>query len=116
MVEWSGKPAYQQVAEKLRERIAAGEFAASGKLPSLSQLEAEYDASVTVVREALRRLSSEGVIVRHQGKGSFLTPEAATLAGQASPSTEVSRLRREVEDLRAELTDLRERVARLEGA
>ncbi len=71
MVEWTGKPAYQQVADDLRRRIAAGEFAQSEKLPSLSELQDAYGATVTVARDAIRQLKTDGLAVSHQGKGAF---------------------------------------------
>ncbi|MFF4277433.1 winged helix-turn-helix domain-containing protein [Streptomyces kronopolitis] len=115
MVEWSGKPAYQQVADELRERIRAGEFAEAGRLPSLSQLQADFEVSVTVAREAVRHLKADGLVVSHQGKAAFLTPDAQKLAGRAGPGSDVAELRREVTLLRTEVGELRDRVARLEA-
>ncbi|MFD3571652.1 GntR family transcriptional regulator [Streptomyces sp. NPDC058667] len=115
MVEWTGKPAYQQVAEDLRRRIAAGEFTESGKLPSLSELQATYTVTVTVARDAIRQLKTDGLAVSHQGKGAFLTSDAATVAKQADPIGAITELQEEVAKLRTQVGDLRERVAALEG-
>ncbi|UYB44897.1 winged helix-turn-helix domain-containing protein [Streptomyces sp. Je 1-4] len=115
MVEWSGKPAYQQVADRLRERIGAGEFTEAGQLPSLSQLQAEFGVSITVAREAVRHLKADGLVVSHQGKAAFLTPDAQKLAGSSEVQDEVAQLRQEVAGLRAEVGELRERVARIEA-
>ncbi|WP_411058574.1 winged helix-turn-helix domain-containing protein [Streptomyces sp. E11-3] len=111
MVEWTGKPAYQQVAEKLRKRIAADEFAASGKLPSLAALMKEYSITTTVARDAIRQLNRDGLVVSHQGKGAFLTSDAVDTA--RGPE-DVAELRAEVAKLRSEVGELRERVAELE--
>ena len=115
MVEWTGKPAYQQVAEDLRRRIAAGEFAASGKLPSLSELQTTYGITVTVARDAIRQLRTDGLAVSHQGKGAFLTQGAAAAAKLADPMGAIAELQETVAKLRSEVGDLRERVAALEG-
>ncbi|MEU8525186.1 winged helix-turn-helix domain-containing protein [Streptomyces sp. NPDC048629] len=115
MVEWTGKPAYQQVAEDLRRRIAAGEFATSGKLPSLSELQGTYGITVTVARDAIRQLRTDGLAVSHQGKGAFLTRDAAAAAKLADPTGAITELQAEVAKLRTEVGDLRERVAALEG-
>ncbi|MFD5104597.1 winged helix-turn-helix domain-containing protein [Streptomyces cinereoruber] len=115
MVEWTGKPAYQQVADDLRRRIAAGEFAQSEKLPSLSELQDTYGATVTVARDAIRQLKTDGLAVSHQGKGAFLTRDAAVAARLADPNAAIEELREEVAKLRSEVGDLRERVAVLEG-
>ncbi|NUS81017.1 MAG: winged helix-turn-helix transcriptional regulator [Streptomyces sp.] len=116
MVEWTGdRFAYQQVADDLRRRIAAGEFKKTGQLPSLAQLQKTYDVTVTVARAAIRQLTTDGLAVSHQGKGAFLTPDAGRVAQAADPLEAVAALRKEVENLRSEVGELRHRVAALEG-
>ncbi|MEV7830849.1 winged helix-turn-helix domain-containing protein [Streptomyces subrutilus] len=115
MVEWTGKPAYQQVAEQLRGRIAAGEFAETGKLPSLADLQAAYGVTVTVARDAIRQLKTDGLVVSHQGKGAFLTAAASDAAKLASPESAIAELRDQVARLQGEVVELRERVTELEG-
>ncbi|WP_327253671.1 GntR family transcriptional regulator [Streptomyces sp. NBC_01244] len=115
MVEWTGKPAYQQVADQLRGRIAAGEFTASGKLPSLAELQKTYGVTVTVARDAIRQLRTDGLAVSHQGKGAFLTVDSAKAARLADPAGAITELREEVADLRGEVAELRERLSALEG-
>ncbi|GGO55344.1 hypothetical protein GCM10012287_46430 [Streptomyces daqingensis] len=115
MVEWAGKFAYQQVADDLRRRIADDEFAAAGKLPSLAQIQKQYGVTVTVARAAIRQLTTDGLVVSHQGKGAFLTQDATQAARLSDPSGAVIDLREEVESLRAEVVELRERISTLEG-
>ncbi|MDI3390175.1 winged helix-turn-helix domain-containing protein [Streptomyces sp. B-S-A8] len=115
MVEWTGKFAYQQVADDLRRRIADDEFAESGQLPSLAQIQERYEVTVTVARSAIRQLTTDGLAVSHQGKGAFLTPDAARTAQLADPVGTMAELRQEVEKLRTEVGELRRRVATLEG-
>ncbi|MGH4027831.1 winged helix-turn-helix domain-containing protein [Actinomycetota bacterium Odt1-20B] len=115
MVEWTGKPAYQQVAETLRARIAKNEFAKTGKLPSLTELQEEYEITVTVARAAVRQLASDGLVVSHQGKGAFLTADSVDAAKSADPARAIAELRDEVGQLRNAVDELRERMADLEG-
>ncbi|MZD09147.1 GntR family transcriptional regulator [Streptomyces sp. SID5785] len=115
MVEWTGKPAYQQVADALRGRIAKGEFAKDGKLPSIADLIDEYGVTVTPVREAIRQLKTDGLVVSHQGKGAFLTPDAAEAAKRTDPMAAIAELRDEVGQLRTSVSELRDRLARLES-
>ncbi|MEU5431244.1 winged helix-turn-helix domain-containing protein [Streptomyces olivoreticuli] len=115
MIEWTGKPAYQQVAEDLRRRIAAGEFAETGQLPSLAGLREAYGVTITVARDAVRALKADRLAVSHQGKGAFLTPDSASLARANDPQTAVEELRQEVDKLRREVGELRDRVVALEG-
>ncbi|MGY4967580.1 GntR family transcriptional regulator [Streptomyces sp. 900105245] len=115
MVEWTGKFAYQQVADDLRRRIADGEFTETGQLPSLAQIQKRYEVTVTVARAAIRQLTTDGLAISHQGKGAFLTPDAGRAATLADPIGIVTELREQVEELRTEVGELRQRVATLEG-
>jgi DNA-binding GntR family transcriptional regulator len=114
MVEWTGTFAYRQVADDLRRRIAEGEFAETGQLPSLAQIQKTYEVTVTVARAAIRQLTTDGLAVSHQGKGAFLTPGAGRAAQLADPAGVAAELREEVAQLRNELDELRQRVASLE--
>ncbi|MET9537874.1 GntR family transcriptional regulator [Streptomyces sp. NPDC006553] len=115
MVEWTGKPAYQQVAEQLRQRIAAGEFDETGKLPSLAEIQEKYGVTVTVARAAIRQLGTDGLAVTHQGKGAFLTPGSAEAAKLANPESALADLQEQINSLRAEVGDLRARLEAVEG-
>ena len=69
----SDRPVYKQVADDLRSRIAAGEFAAGASLPSEPALSAHYDGvSRTIVRQGLGILKNEGLIESRHGKGWFV--------------------------------------------
>jgi DNA-binding FadR family transcriptional regulator len=112
MVEWTGTPAYQQVADDLRRRIAGDDFP-EGSLPSLATLQTEYKVSVTVVRAAINQLKADGLAYSHQGKGAYLTPDARTLArGRDAAGPDGTTLA----GVLRELADLRRRVERLESA
>lgn len=66
---------YRQIAEALRNRVAEGEFAAGGVLPSESELSATYDASRVTVRRALEALRAEGLVESRQGYGWLVAAE-----------------------------------------
>jgi len=63
---------YQQIADDLRARVAASEFAAGRMLPSESELSTEFAASRVTVRRALELLRDEGLIDARQGFGWFV--------------------------------------------
>ena len=71
------KPLSTVVAESLSEKIRSGMLNAGDKLPTEAELCLEYDVSRTVVREAVARLRSDGLVVPQQGRGMFVseTPE-----------------------------------------
>ena len=65
-------PLYVQVKDSLRERIESGVWKPGDRIPGESDLCQIFDVSRTVVLQALKELSFEGLIVRRQGKGTFL--------------------------------------------
>lgn len=66
-------PLYQQLAGKLRKRIAAGEFRPGDRLPSEDALCDEYGISRITVRAALDQLVDAGLLWRQRGKGTFVS-------------------------------------------
>jgi GntR family transcriptional repressor for pyruvate dehydrogenase complex len=61
--------------------IVSGEFAENTQLPPESELARRFNASRSVVREALARLRDDGLIVSRRGSGSYVTrrPDDAIL-------------------------------------
>jgi GntR family transcriptional regulator len=74
----SDRPAYNQVAEQLRQRIYSGEFPPGAKLPSEAGLIQQYNVSRVTARGAIKELQTEGLIVTRQGKGSFVRDREPT--------------------------------------
>lgn len=63
---------YEQIAGRLQAEIEAGHYEPSGRLPSETRLGERFQVSRVTVRLALDKLTSEGRIVRRQGKGSYV--------------------------------------------
>lgn len=63
------RTAYQQVADQLRNVILSGELTPGDKLPIESDLMALFGVSRSTIREALRVLSSQGLISTTRGVG-----------------------------------------------
>lgn len=74
----SDRPAYNQVAEHLRQRIYAGQLLPGDKLPSEAGLIKQFGVSRVTARGAIKDLQAEGLIVTRQGKGSFVRNREAT--------------------------------------
>lgn len=70
-----------RLASDLRERLARDEWAAGDKLPTEGELCVQYGVSRATVRQALRSLGSDGLIVVRQGRGSFVSENAMIRAG-----------------------------------
>lgn len=64
-------PLWAQLLQRLRARIDAGEF--SERFPTDQELVDQYGVSRHTVREAVRRIQAEGLLVRRRGRGSELT-------------------------------------------
>ncbi|MEC4016965.1 GntR family transcriptional regulator [Streptomyces sp. H27-D2] len=73
MAHWTDtRPAHQQIAALLRDRIMSGRLAPGVQLPSTQQLMAEFDVVGTTVQKALQVLKAEGLAVGRPGKGVFV--------------------------------------------
>ncbi|MGH3989867.1 MAG: GntR family transcriptional regulator [Pseudonocardiaceae bacterium] len=70
----SALPLWAQVHTDLRRRLEAGEF--TGVFPGELALVAEYAVSRHTVREALRRLRSEGIVTSERGRSPRVTGPA----------------------------------------
>ena len=69
-------PLYQRIRRSVRDGIASGRFGAGSRLPSEMELAQSFGTTRTTVRHALSELVFEGVLVRRNGSGSFVTDAA----------------------------------------
>jgi GntR family transcriptional regulator len=67
-------PLESQIVEILVERIQSGAYPVNSRLPSESELAAEFAVSRTTVRGALGTLASNGLVKRRHGVGTFISP------------------------------------------
>ncbi len=65
-------PLYHRVYLILREGILAGSYAKGAVMPTEETLCAQFGVSRTTMQTAMARLVSEGLVVRHQGRGTFV--------------------------------------------
>lgn len=65
-------PLWAQIAGRLRDAIAAGDFTAGDLLPGEADLSRRFEISRTTARSALDHLENEGRIIRRAGKGSIV--------------------------------------------
>ncbi|MFE4693783.1 GntR family transcriptional regulator [Streptomyces sp. NPDC056749] len=80
---------YEEIAESLRARIAAGEFTPGATIPSGRDLAEQWDVSRATAIKAVDVLRNDGVVVAKQGTGFVVTetpvarPAGARRAGSA---------------------------------
>lgn len=68
----SNIPYYIQLIDVIKGQIESGDWGTGDQIPSEPDLCESYGVSRTVVRQALRELELEGLIVRRKGKGTFV--------------------------------------------
>ena len=71
-------PLYHQVEHLIRHRVAKNHYPPGSQIASEHELCRELKVSRITVREALRGLVREGLLVKVQGKGTFVSPDAIT--------------------------------------
>jgi GntR family transcriptional regulator len=66
------QPMYQQIADDLRLKIETGELAPGAQLPTELELRERYEASRNTIRDAIKRLTSLGLVETKPGQGTFV--------------------------------------------
>jgi len=69
-------PLYQQIKNLILRSLQAGEWKPSEAIPSEMELAARYRVSQGTVRKAIDELAAENLLVRRQGKGTFVATHA----------------------------------------
>lgn len=113
-IDWSGKPAYRQVADKIRDRIKKERLAPGTQLPSNAEIMDQYGVSITVARLAFKDLKAEGIVAVAPGKGNFVADPKA--GGDKTEQFEramrlIGTLVERVDDLSDRLATVEERIA-----
>jgi len=99
------QPLYRRIKTLLTERLSAGEWRPGEPIPSEIELALRFSVSQGTVRKAIGELAGENVLVRKQGRGTFV-------ASHAHARSQMSFLRlmpddEGVEAIEAELVDVR---------
>ena len=80
----SDVPLYNQLVAIIKRHISAGILVPGDLLPSESELCKALSISRSTVRQAIGALESEGLVVRRQGKGTFVAePKVHQFTGNA---------------------------------
>ena len=109
------RPMYLQIMEQIKLRVAAGEWPAGHKLPSIRRLSINLRVSVITVKRAYLELEREGVIVTQHGKGSWIASDRdlATSLQQDELDELLEKAARLALALGLSPEDLRERLSRV---
>ncbi len=102
-----------RITAMLRQDIIGGKYEPGMQLPAGKDLSQFFGVSITVVREALSRLKSDGLIASRQGKGVFVENDAKarpfrlSTAGSPNALSHIFELRMGVEVQAAGLAAMR---------
>lgn len=75
ILQSTGVPIYQQIADQLKEDILRGKYKDGEYLPSIRGLAAELRISVITTMKAYEMLQSEGLVTAVQGKGYYVNAQ-----------------------------------------
>ena len=70
----------EEMAVRLQEQIAQGRFEVGGKLPTESELMKIFGVGRSTVREAVKLLSSKGIVEVRRGSGTYVVTTAKGLS------------------------------------
>ena len=71
----SGVPIYQQIAEQMKTDILSGKMKQGEYLPSIRSLAKELKISVITTMKAYELLEAEGLVTAAQGKGFYVNAQ-----------------------------------------
>jgi len=75
-------PLYYQIQQQLREAIMSGSIRPGDPIPPEPTLATDAAVSRFTIRQAIDDLVREGLVVRHRGRGTFVTFSAASPAAK----------------------------------
>ena len=64
--------AYEEVKQKITEDLVRGRYPMGQALPAEKDLSKELDVSIGTLRKAVDELVAEGIVVRRQGRGTYV--------------------------------------------
>lgn len=98
-------PLYYQIANNIRSRVNAREWIPAERLPSEEALAKTFKVSPLTVRQALGLLSTEGIVRREQGRGTFVTDAPADLGDKVRLTVPLEQITSAMADLPIRVID-----------
>jgi DNA-binding transcriptional regulator YhcF (GntR family) len=72
-------PKKSEIVEDIRRRIISGEFLPGAQLPTVAQMQEQYDASPVTVRRAVSHLREHGFLYTEERSGAFVAEDPPCL-------------------------------------
>ena len=73
-------PMYRDIADRLRQQIESGAFPSGAQMPTEQDLQAQHNASRNTIREAIKQLTTLGLVETKPGQGTFVVPKVPPFA------------------------------------
>jgi GntR family transcriptional regulator len=70
------QPLYRQIKSLITQSLMAGEWGPGEPIPSEIELASRFNVSQGTVRKAINELADQNLLIRHQGKGTFVSSHA----------------------------------------
>lgn len=70
------QPLYRQIKSLLTQSLMSGEWGPGESIPSEIELASRFSVSQGTVRKAINELADENLLIRHQGRGTFVASHA----------------------------------------
>ncbi|WP_084075473.1 GntR family transcriptional regulator [Demequina sp. NBRC 110052] len=75
---------YEQIADSVREDVAAARLVAGDRLPSAREVAQALDVNLHTVLKAYQALREEGLVEMRRGRGAVIAPMSAAVAELAA--------------------------------
>jgi len=99
------QPLYRQIKSLITQSLVTGEWRPGDPIPSEIELASRFSVSQGTVRKAVAELADENLLIRYQGKGTFVASHADER--DKFPFLRITPDHGEVKDLTARLLDFR---------
>jgi GntR family transcriptional regulator len=70
------QPLYRQIKSLITQSLMSGEWGPGEPIPSELELAGRFNVSQGTVRKAINELADQNLLIRHQGKGTFVASHA----------------------------------------
>lgn len=88
----SSEPLFEQLVFQVKRAVAEGELAPGARLPSVRELAKQLAINPNTVVRAIEALERDGVIVRRQGAGCFVSDRPSSRGSELAARERTRRL------------------------
>jgi len=97
----SAIPIYLQIIGQIRRQVAAGVLTPGDQLPSVREMASQLLINPNTAARVYRDLERDGLIETRRGQGTYVSPNASSLAESERKSLVSERLRELVDEARS---------------